>query len=368
VTLRIILKREIPDDPDLCRQWNAVAMQMESPQVFYTCEWALAVQKAYREQFTPLLLLGYDENNLVGIASLATRRSHNEVTFLSSTTADYCDFLSISRLSTEFLKAVLTELRNHSLTSIVLANLPADSSTTDALHLAAADCGFRVFARPAYLCAQAQLGRGEGRSTLKSTLAGKKKLRRYLREMEREGPVTFAHLQIREQIEAALPAFIAAHVARFAATGRTSSLSTPERRIFIEELTRRFDGSNVVTLSELRIQDRPVAWNFGFQFHNSWFWYQTTFDSRHEENSPGHCLLSRIVIEACDMEQMEVVDLGLGAEGYKERFGNSTRQTLHVTVTSSTARYLREVVRHGAANALKRSPKVESAVRRILGR
>ena len=44
-------------------------------------------------------------------------------------------------------------------------------------------------------------------------------------------------------------------------------------------------------------------------------------------------------MDACDMDEMEVVDLGLGAEGYKERFGNSTRQTLHVTLTRSWPRH-----------------------------
>jgi CelD/BcsL family acetyltransferase involved in cellulose biosynthesis len=65
---------------------------------------------------------------------------------------------------------------------------------------------------------------------------------------------------------------------------------------------------------------------------------------------------------------MKVVDLGLGAEGYKERFGNGTRQTLHVTVTRSWYRHVKEIVRYRAAGALKQSPKVESGVRRILGR
>ena len=68
------------------------------------------------------------------------------------------------------------------------------------------------------------------------------------------------------------------------------------------------------------------------------------------------------------MEEIKVVDLGLGAEGYKERFGNSTRQTLDVTMTKSWSRHLREIVRYRAANTLKRSPKVESAVRRLLRR
>jgi len=118
----------------------------------------------------------------------------------------------------------------------------------------------------------------------------------------------------------------------------------------------------------LMVGDRPVAWNYGFQFHGNWFWYQPTFDSRYEENSPGQCLLSRIVTEACDMDGVKVVDLGLCAEGYKERFGNSTRQTVDISLTRSWSRHLREIVRHRAASALKRSPKVESAVRRLLRR
>ena len=252
--------------------------------------------------------------------------------------------------------------------NLVLASLPADSATPAAVHAAAEKHGFHVYMRPACLCVQVELGSGEQRREIKSALAGKKKLRRYLRTMEREGPVTFAHLQSAAQIQAALPEFMNAHVARFRSTQRISVLSTPERRFFLEELTRRFSGSEVVTLSMLMVGDRPVAWNYGFQFHGSWFWYQPTFDSRQEENSPGQCLLLKIVTEACDMNEIKVVDLGLGAEGYKDRFGNSTRQTLDVTMTKSWSLHLREIVRYRAASALKRSPKVESAVRRLLRR
>ena len=336
--------------------------------MFYTCEWALAVQAAYRASLKPLLLLGYEGNNLIGVASLATDPAGKNLSFLAASTADYCDFLTAPQRRGEFVGAVLAELRNNHAASITLANLPADSQTAVTLRDRAGKHGFHIYMRPAYLCSQVQLGTGEQRQDLKAALAGKKKLRRYLREMERDGPVTFVHLQSWEKIQAALPAFADAHVARFLATGRVSSLATPERQFFLEELARRFDGSDVVTLSLLKIQDRPVAWNYGFQFHGSWFWYQPTFDSSQEENSPGHCLLSRIVIEACDMEGMDVVDLGLGAEGYKERFGNSTRQTLHVTVTRSSLRHLREIVRYCAASALKQSPKVESIVRRALRR
>ncbi|MFZ0293983.1 MAG: GNAT family N-acetyltransferase [Candidatus Sulfotelmatobacter sp.] len=366
--MRLVFHREIPEDPELHRQWNAVALRTERPQVFYAYEWALAVQAAYRASLKPLLVLGYEGNDLVGVASLATDAADKVATFLAANTADYCDFLTAPEHRAEFVDAVFAEMQKTKAASMTWANLPADSATAAALRCKTAKHGFHVFIRPAYWCSQVELGAGDRRQELKAGLAGKKRIRRYLREMEREGPVTFAHLQSLEEIQAALPAFADAHMARFLATGRVSSLATPERRLFLEELAKRFDGSRVVTVSVLKIDDRPVAWNYGFQFHGSWFWYQPTFESRQEKNSPGHCLLSKIVIDACGMDAMEEVDLGLGAEGYKERFGNSTRQTLHVTLTRSWPRHLREIVKYRAASVLKESPKIDSAVRRLLGR
>jgi CelD/BcsL family acetyltransferase involved in cellulose biosynthesis len=368
VSPRIVLHREIPEDPKLHREWNDLARQMERPEVFYTWEWALAVQSAYQASLKPLLFLGYEGDHLVGVASLATDLAGQNVSFLAATTGDYCEFLTQPQQRGQFVDAVFAELGETKASFVALANLPEDSATPDAIRTAAEEHRFHLYMRPAYLCAQVRLGSREQRQELKTALAGKKKLRRYLRAMEREGPVTFSHLQSHAQIQAALPEFADAHVARFRATQRVSSLRTTERRFFLEELARLFSDSGVVTLSILMIADQPVAWNYGFQFHGSWFWYQPTFDSRLEEHSPGYCLLSRIVVEACDMDEMKMVDLGLGAEGYKERFGNSTRQTLYITATKSWRRHLREMARYRAASVFKRSPKVESAIRRMLGR
>jgi hypothetical protein len=38
--MRIVLLRKIPDESSLRRQWNDLVLQMERPEVFYTCEWA----------------------------------------------------------------------------------------------------------------------------------------------------------------------------------------------------------------------------------------------------------------------------------------------------------------------------------------
>ncbi len=367
MSLRLVLHREIPRDPLLRRQWNALVAEMDRPEVFYTWEWAFAMQFAYRAALTPLLFLAYAGDDLAGVASLATD-CNDTVSFLAATTGDYCDFLSTPGRRAEFVEAIFAELGKARAGSIALANLPEDSDTPDASRRAARAHHFHLYMRPAYLCAQVELGSGKEREELKSALAGKKKLRRYLREMEREGPLTFAHLRSWPEIQEALPGFASAHVARFQATQRVSSLATVERRHFLEELTRQFSDTGVVTLSLLLIGGQPVAWNYGFQFRGSWFWYQPTFDSRQEENSPGYCLLAKIVMEACDREEMNRVDLGLGAEGYKERFGNSTRQTLYVTITTSWRRHALGIIRYRAGAAVNRFPGFESKLRGLVNK
>ncbi len=362
--MRIVLLRKVPEDSSLLGRWNDLVLQVERAQVFYTYEWALAVQSAYQASLKPLLFLGYDGDDLVGVACLCTDPSGQIVSFLAGTTADYCEFLSHPQRRAELVEAVLAELQHLKVARLVLANLPADSATPAALRAAAKKYDFHVYIRPAYSCPQVELGSPAQRQELKTAVAGKRQLRRCLKALEREGRVTCAYLRSWPQIQAALPGFVDAHVARFQAKQRVSFLSTPERRFLLEELARRLSDNGMMTFSTLMIGDRSVAWSFGFQFHSSWFLYQTTFDTRYEENSPGYCLLGKILIEACDISRFRRVDLGLGAEGYKEWFANGTRQTLYATLTTSRLRHLREIARHRIATEVQRYPKLEAAIRK----
>jgi len=346
----------VPEEPSLCLSWNDLIPQMEQPQVFYTCEWALAVQSAYQASLKPLLFLGYNGDDLAGVACLGADMD------------DYCEFLSHPRQRAEFVDAVFAELHRLQVRNLVLANLPADSATPAAIRSAAKKYGFHVYIRPAYLCPQVELGSAAQREQLKSTVMRKRQLRRCMRALEREGPVTSAYVRSWTQIRAALPDFVDAHVARFRDKQGISFLYTPERQFFMQELARRFSDTGIITFSTLMVADRPVAWSYGFQFHGVWFLYQTTFDIRSEENSPGYCLLASIVMEACEMSSLKVVDLGLGAEAYKDWFSNATRQTLHATLTTSALAHWREIARHRIATEVKRFPKLEAAIRNARSR
>jgi CelD/BcsL family acetyltransferase involved in cellulose biosynthesis len=358
-----VVREEIQEDAELRRAWNELALRLECPEVFYTYEWAVAVQRAYGGTLKPLVLFAYEGELLVGLVALAREKTGSCVSFLTANTADYCDFMSEPSRRREFVHAVFSELTNRNIGNIVLANLRADSFSVAAISGAASSRQFYLHSRPAYLCARVVPGSAKERAALKQAVASKKRLRRNMRELEKLGSVLVRHDTQWDQIEPMLQSFNRAHIARFLTTGRISNLIRAERRAFLYELARELSSSGWLTVSRLIVDEIPAAWNYGFQFAGSWFWYQPTVNSSYEDLSPGYCLLAKIIELACDRPEMDVIDLGLGAEDYKDRFATANLQTLYVVLNRSFSDHLRAVGRDEAAAIAKSSPRIESWIR-----
>ena len=364
-TLRLLLLNEIPEDAELRRQWDDLVLSMDQPQVFYTYEWALAVYRAYREKLKALLFLGYEGERLLAVAALALD-SAGIISFLCANTADYCDVVASPEHHAALVFQVLAELRKSGLRSVTLTNLPADSKTARVLDKISRENGYRVFARTAYECSQVSLDELRAKSVRgKLDLPRRKMVRRSLKALGQDAPVRLEHIASAESIESALGPFIESHVARFLATGRISNLATPERQTFLRQLANLLSQSGWVQVTRLMSGEKVYAWNYGFSFEGTWFWYQPTFDDDYEKFSPGYCLLYEMVQEAGVAPNVKSIDLGLGAEGYKEYFTNRTRKTLYVTLRASTVAHVREVLRYSAASAVHFLPGIERAMRRF---
>jgi hypothetical protein len=78
--------------------------------------------------------------------------------------------------------------------------------------------------------------------------------------------------------------------------------------------------------------------------------------------SPGTYLLCEILRRASDDPHIHTVDLGLGDEGYKERYSKAGRLTLHITASSRRSKAL-EVCRYHGAQFVKRSSRLEQGIR-----
>lgn len=365
--LRLTLLREIPNDKDLRQQWNALVARLDQPQVFYTWEWAFAVQSAYASSLSPLLFLAYDEQqSLRGLVALATDASGKQGSFLSAATGDYCDFLSSPEDKPAFVSQVLAELQKQSVYQVVLTNLPAESDSVTALGQASAQNHYHCFQRTAYECAQVLFSRLERGEDGKPLAPGKKRIRRFAKAMAPEGTVKFAHSRSWYEVAPILPRFISAHIVRFLEIGRISNLADERRRTFLAELSKLLSGPQWLVLSHMSVGGRVFAWHYGFQFHDNWFWYQPTFDSSAEKYWPGFCLLTQVIQDATENPALTKLDLGLGSEAYKAKFANATRRTLYVTLHRSLRKHWQEIVRYRMAAAVAMRPRAERMARSVI--
>jgi CelD/BcsL family acetyltransferase involved in cellulose biosynthesis len=310
-----------------------------------------------------LTLLVYESGRLDGVAAMATNReSRDRAFFLSESTADYCDIVSEPEIRPAVLAAVLAEMQNRRVRDIVLANVPSESHTLRTIKEVADSHGFHLHERPAYDCRVISLRDEDQRHAVLQSVLRKEREKRGLNKLRQLGSIHITHLS-KGQLEIALHSIFSAQISRFFATGRFSPLIREPRRCFLIELGRLLGSTGWLKVSQIEVNGRPVAWNYGFRFGDSWFWYLPTFDMQWEEWSPGTCLLRLLTEEACADSSVRRLDLGLGDEAYKDRFANSISSTRYLQLSGSIPGHLSTTVRHGLAAAARRFSFVDKRLR-----
>jgi CelD/BcsL family acetyltransferase involved in cellulose biosynthesis len=362
--MNIVTHRDIPEDTILREAWNLLVEKMQPSEIFYTYEWALAVTRAYRDSRPPLLFLGYVNDILVGVAALAICENQR-VEFLNANTADYCDFVGTCEDREEFAARVLEELRSLGMRSIALANLSSESPTARML-AESRHCGFYTFSQKAYNCGQVELATPLQRESVRQSIAKKKGVKRDTAALAKLGELKMQHRRRDDDVLPVLPEFYRAHVARFLERGSISNIARSERRAFLSELAYLLSDAGWMTLSSLTVGERKIAWNYGFEFGGNWFWYQPTFDTALGKYFPGFCLLTMLVQDAADRETVQRIDLGLGDESYKTRLATAHRETLHITLSRSYISHLKTGLRAIIASKVKKAPRLERALRKIM--
>jgi len=362
--LTVTVLDNVPEDPQIVLAWNDLVFQMERPEIFFTQQWALAASRAYLNSFSPLILLVYDSNRLRGLAALATHRESPEnAFFLTATTADYCDIVSAPQTRQAVVSAVLEELNKRKVRNLIFASVPAASPTLPAIAAIARSQGFHLHDRPASDCGMIALSNEGQRQAVFHSVAGKEKEKRGLKKLSQTGPIQVTHLRQEEELTNALEPIFVAQTFRFLTTNRVSPLVHPERRFFLTQLATLLSREGWLKISRLEVGGHPIAWNYGFRFSDSWFWYLPTYQVQYERLSPGSCLLRLLTEEACADSTVKRLDLGLGDETYKQRYRNAVTPTRYLQLSSSVPRHWINVSRYQLVAGVTKFPAVETGLR-----
>jgi CelD/BcsL family acetyltransferase involved in cellulose biosynthesis len=323
----------------------------------------MAASRAFSDNLCPLTFLAYESGRLNVVAAMATNReSPDTAFFLAASTADYCDVVSEPETRRAVLAAVLEEMKKRSVGDPVLANIPSESHTLQAITAVARTHRFHLHQRPAYDCGIISLGTKRQRQAVLQSIVQKQREKRGLKKLGQLGPVHVAHLTT-GQLETGSELIFAAQISRFLATNRLSPLIRPQRRFFLMELGKLLNAAGWLKVSQLEVKGCPIAWNYGFRVLDGWFWYLPTFEIQYEESSPGSCLLRLLTEEACADSSVKRLDLGSGDEPYKERFSNAISSTRYVHLSKSMTRHLVNVGRHWLATSARRFPVMEKQLR-----
>jgi hypothetical protein len=134
-------------------------------------------------------------------------------------------------------KALLERMKDLGVRDLVLANVPAESQTLTALTRIARSQGFHIHDRQRYNCGIIAFSDTAQRQDILQALLRKEKEKRSERNSTSPARSVFKDLEW-GTIRHGLHAIFAAHVSRFLATNRLSSLIHAERRLFLIDLSR----------------------------------------------------------------------------------------------------------------------------------
>lgn len=172
------------------------------------------------------------------------------------------------------------------------------------------------------------------------SLLKKKSLKRHINKCRRSFTYHCEHFLGHDIPDAELEALARYHI-ETRAFHHTSSA-------FLQRNTlKRYQaGKGNRLLTKIVVDGEPLAYHYGIRFGDTLIWHTPVINIKYYEYSPLEVLLYE-TISFCEEMDLDVLDLGIGDEPYKQRFSNSVRSIqsllLPLSLKSKAVRRLRDL-------------------------
>ena len=250
--------------------------------------------------------------------------------------ADYLDFLAVEEHLPAFVDALLEHLLGPAAPeweALDLYNLPEASPTLAALRRAACVRGLSFGQVALGECRCVSLP-GDWETYLRRTVDKKQRheIRRKLRRGDEAGDTRWYFVNAPEAIPAAakkLLQMLAQH------DYKTQTLTPALRAQLVEIVAAAFRGG-WLRLAFLEIQGEVCAATLGFDFDNRLWIYNTGYDERFRDLSPGWLLMGHLIRWAIEQRRAAVDFLRVDPTN-KQRFGAESRHVVRASVRRAAA-------------------------------
>ena len=142
--------------------------------------------------------------------------------------------------------------------------------------------------------------------------------RRHLRALQKLGQVEMIDLGDGPDMLAALPHFLAQHEARWGLENLLA-LGYERYREFVVALTEEMAGSGLPHLLALTLDDKPVAYEYVFDYHQVRYSFMLAWDPAYRHCGVGSLVVQHALLTAV-ARGLDIYDFGAGTEEYKHYF------------------------------------------------
>jgi len=300
--------------------WNELLEQDSQATIFQTPAWILTCYECFESKDELNIITVYEGQQLIGIAPLLIKNKkvyglkRRVLTFIGAENyaSDYCRFIILQQ-RLDIIAKIFSEIMQHPCWQILdLPSLPSDSPEVSYLeteHVFPKFISFKQIEAPAFILSSPEVAQ---------TLINHTSLKRHTKNFQKKGSLEILHLNQAEEITPWLEPFFAQHIARW---NKLSLFLQDSQRLFYTLATKRLAQIKALIFTVVLFNKKPLAFHFGFNYHDVFYWYKPSFDIAFKQQSPGEVLQQSLYTYAITND-LKKFDFTIGDEPFKYRFAN----------------------------------------------
>ncbi len=307
-------------------EWPDLFAKSATQSIFLSLPWqtAWAINCCGSVDEHPVLTVREDsDGSLRGIAPLIHNKNKGAVTFgLDYNVTDYQDILSIPGEEEAVWDAILEHGAAAGWASIELIGVRDDSPSTQILESRAAEHGWQADRSVWDVSPYVELPESWDEHVQSLSKKDRHELRRKLRRLEASGE---AEYRVYDKEHDELPDALGAFVSLMGKSNEAKSdFLTPERRSFLETLTRTMADADSLQLAFLDVGGKPVSATMSFLEGDRLLLYNSGYDPEYRHLSVG-LLLKAYELRGAIEQGLREYDFLRGNEPYKYDLGGNDR-------------------------------------------
>ena len=346
-------------------RWNQLVSSMQRPSVYCSWEWITQWIELYKMDYQIKILYLFEDNDLNCILPLAIKKLTIEDGVLPCKALIYCgnlelcsdhiDIIADDARTREYIPA-LFDFIYHELDWDVmhLSHLGEDSRILEWLEHGKTSIDFthKTVSEAQYIDVKESTYEDYSKSLRGHT---RREVNRVARKLNEKHVVELTRYTP-ESTDSTVDELFRLHNKRAASVNVASSFTTERNMAFHRAIIPVFYKNDWVRLWFLKVDGKPVATNYVFQFKGRYFGYQQGLDPEWERASVGRVLMNEVIKKSFE-ERVTEFDFSRGEGRHKSIWTDSARDLITVNIynASPVARLHKiiNLVRDFLANVVK---------------